>query len=262
MSQAAVADFFDNPFPHEYMNNLTRREKKQLRRKQRNSKSKQQSELVQLENIYPLTIGQQKTFKAYNEGKNLILHGVAGTGKTFISLYLALEAVLEGREPKPVTIIRSVVPTRDMGFLPGKIEEKSAIYEAPYEAICNELVSNKQDPYKHLKNRGYIEFSTTSFLRGLTFKNNTIIVDECQNMTFHELDSVITRMGEGSRVIFCGDFRQSDLWKEDERSGLNSFMSVVSRMKSFEKIEFTEDDIVRSDLVKEYILAKLEEGIV
>lgn len=262
MSEAAVAEFFDNPFPHEYVNNLTRREKKRLKRQQRSTKAKQRSELAKLETIYPLTKGQQETFKAYNEGKNLILHGVAGTGKTFISLYLALEAVLEGREPRPVTIIRSVVPTRDIGFLPGKLEEKSAVYEAPYEAICNELVSNKSEAYKHLKSHKYIEFSTTSFLRGLTFKDNTIIVDECQNMNFHELDSVITRMGEGSRVIFCGDFRQSDLWREDERSGLNSFMSVVSRMKSFEKIEFTENDIVRSDLVKEYILAKLEEGIV
>ena len=262
MSEAAVADFFDNSFPTDYLNNLSRREKKLLRKQQKSTKAKQSSEAVKLANIYPLTKGQQKTFKAYNEGKNLILHGVAGTGKTFISLYLALEAVIEGREPRPVTIVRSVVPTRDIGFLPGKLEEKSAVYEAPYEAICNEVVSNKHEAYKHLKNRGYVEFSTTSFLRGLTFKNNTIIVDECQNMTFHELDSVITRMGEGSRVIFCGDFRQSDLWRADERSGLNSFMSVVSRMKSFEKIEFTEDDIVRSDLVKEYILAKLEEGIV
>jgi len=262
MSQAAVADFFDNSFQTDYLNNLSRREKKLLRKQQKSTKAKQSSEAVKLANIYPLTKGQQKTFKAYNEGKNLILHGVAGTGKTFISLYLALEAVIEGREPRPVTIVRSVVPTRDIGFLPGKLEEKSAVYEAPYEAICNEVVSNKHEAYKHLKNRGYVEFSTTSFLRGLTFKNNTIIVDECQNMNFHELDSVITRMGEGSRVIFCGDFRQSDLWRADERSGLNSFMSVVSRMKSFEKIEFTEDDIVRSDLVKEYILAKLEEGIV
>ena len=167
--------------------------------------------------LEPLTEGQHRTFDAFDAGKNLILHGVAGTGKTFISLGLALNAVFTGQAPKPVVIIRSVVPTRDMGFLPSNQKEKSAVYEAPYASICSELM-NKRDSYEYLKSKGYIEFSTTSFLRGLTFRNNTIIVDECQNLTFHELDSVITRMGEGSRVIFCGDFRQSDLWREIGRA--------------------------------------------
>jgi len=263
MSHASAVDYVDyfdrfSPVP-EF---LSRREKKRLRKQEKQVKIQQKEAVTRLNNIYPLTDGQKKTFEAFNQNKNLILHGVAGTGKTFISLYLALEAVLAGRAPKPVVIIRSVVPTRDMGFLPGNMKEKAAVYEQPYAAICSDLVANKQNAYEHLKNRGIIEFSTTSFLRGLTFKNNTIIVDECQNMTFHELDSVITRMGEGCRVIFCGDFRQSDLWRDDEKTGLNKFMSVVSRMKSFERVEFTKDDIVRSDVVKEYILAKLEEGII
>ena len=259
MSQVSTAEYFDavSPVP-EF---LSKKERRKIRKEKRATK---RNNILRLTDIYPLTEGQQKTFDAFESNKNLILHGVAGTGKTFISLYLAIKAVFEGTSPKPVVIIRSVVPTRDMGYLPGSIKEKSAIYEQPYSAICSELVSGSQNmvtPYQTLKNKGFIEFSTTSYLRGLTFRNNTIIVDECQNMTFHELDSIITRMGEGCRVIFCGDFRQSDLWKEDEKRGLNRFMTVVSRMHSFDRIEFTKDDIVRSDVVKEYILAKLEEGI-
>ena len=259
MSQVSTAEYFDaiSPVP-EF---LSKKERRKIRKEKRATK---RNNILRLTDIYPLTEGQQRTFDAFESNKNLILHGVAGTGKTFISLYLAIKAVFEGTAPKPVVIIRSVVPTRDMGYLPGSIKEKSAIYEQPYSAICSELVSGSQNmvtPYQTLKNKGFIEFSTTSYLRGLTFRNNTIIVDECQNMTFHELDSIITRMGEGCRVIFCGDFRQSDLWKEDEKRGLNRFMTVVSKMHSFDRIEFTKDDIVRSDVVKEYILAKLEEGI-
>jgi phosphate starvation-inducible PhoH-like protein len=250
-SALAIEEFFGEP--------ITRKERKRKIKEIRKQQSTQQP--VLRSSLEPLTDGQRKTFEAFAAGKNLILHGVAGTGKTFISLGLALNAVFTGQAPKPVVIIRSVVPTRDMGFLPGNQKEKSAVYEAPYEAICSEIMP-RQFSYEYLKNKGYIEFSTTSFLRGLTFRNNTIIVDECQNLTFHELDSVITRMGEGSRVIFCGDFRQSDLWREDERGGLNKFMSIVTRMKSFERIEFNKEDIVRSDVVREYILAKLEQGIV
>jgi predicted ribonuclease YlaK len=211
--------------------------------------------------VDPITENQEKTFRAYESGKNLMLHGVAGTGKTFISLYLALESTLKGRIDKPVVIIRSVVPTRDIGFLPGSMEEKIAVYEQPYDMMCSELFRFK-GAYNELKKRGFVEFSTTSFLRGLTFHNNTIVVDECQNLTFVELDTIMTRCGEGCRIIFCGDFRQSDLYKSHEREGLKTFMNIVNRMNSFEFIEFSKDDIVRSALVKEYIEARLEEGIV
>lgn len=247
---------------------LTRTQKKRLKRHARQEKiaSKPQNPQnlnfpMQLRQINPLTAGQAKTFSSFDGEKHLILHGVAGTGKTFISLYLALRAVLNGEAPKPVVIIRSVVPTRDIGFLPGTQKEKSAVYEEPYVAICNELFG-RTTAYDTLKRDGAIQFSTTSFLRGLTFRDNIVIVDECQNMTFHELDSVITRMGTGCRIIFCGDFRQSDLWRNDEREGLHRFMAVINHMRSFARVEFTKDDIVRSALVKEYIEAKLEEGIV
>ena len=252
----------ENEFLPEF---LTRNQKKKLKRQVRQhkqpNKAQPQQNIMQLPKINPLTSGQARTFQAFDDGKNLILHGVAGTGKTFMSVYLALRAVLDGDAPKPVVIIRSVVPTRDMGFLPGTQKEKSAVYEEPYSAICNELFK-KPGAYDTLKRDGTIQFATTSFLRGLTFRDNIVIVDECQNMTFHELDSVITRMGTGCRVIFCGDFRQSDLWRNDEREGLHTFMSVIKHMRSFARVEFTKDDIVRSDLVREYIEAKLEEGLV
>jgi phosphate starvation-inducible PhoH-like protein len=252
----------ENEFLPEF---LTRNQKKKLKRQVRQhkqpNKAQPQQNIMQLPKINPLTSGQARTFQAFDDGKNLILHGVAGTGKTFMSVYLALRAVLDGDAPKPVVIIRSVVPTRDMGFLPGTQKEKSAVYEEPYSAICNELFK-KPGAYDTLKRDGTIQFATTSFLRGLTFRDNIVIVDECQNMTFHELDSVITRMGTGCRVIFCGDFRQSDLWRNDEREGLHTFMSVIKHIRSFARVEFTKDDIVRSDLVREYIEAKLEEGLV
>ena len=159
-----------------------------------------------------------------------------------------------------VVIVRSVVPTRDMGFLPGNQKEKARVYEAPYYSICSELF-NRGDAYDIIKNKGYVEFISTSYVRGTTLSDCIVIVDECQNLNFHELDSIITRAGENCRIIFCGDFRQSDLIRESEKKGINSFINVVNNMRSFDLIEFNESDIVRSDLVKEYILSKLKHGI-
>ena len=156
-------------------------------------------------------------------------------------------------------MVRSVVPTRDMGFLPGNQKEKQRVYEQPYMSIATELFG-RGDAYEVLKGKGLIDFISTSFVRGVTLDNCVVIVDECQNMTFHELDSVITRMGHNCRVIFCGDYRQSDLLRDSEKKGLKDFMRVLGTMKHFDIIEFTEDDIVRSPLVKEYIIAKLKNG--
>jgi len=210
--------------------------------------------------VEPITENQRKTFEAFRSNKNLMLHGVAGTGKTFISLYLALELALLGKKNRPIMIIRSVVPTRDVGFLPGTLEEKIAVYEQPYHSLCSELF-NFKNAYSELKKRGFVEFSTTSFLRGLTFHNTTIVVDECQNLNWYEMDTIMTRCGDGCRIIFCGDFRQTDLNKQDERAGLTKFMNVVKSMNSFQFIEFNREDICRSELVKEYINAKLNFNI-
>ena len=216
---------------------------------------------INLRHIFPITDNQEKAFESFSYNKNILLHGVAGTGKTFISLYLALKDALDMRQVNQnVQIIRSVVPTRDMGFLPGNQKEKSKAYEEPYYSICNELF-DRGDAYDVLKRKGIIEFSTTSFIRGLTFNNTTVIVDECQNMTWHELDSVITRLGDNSRIVFCGDFRQSDFSWDKDKSGIHDFMRVIKTMDSFDFIEFDQEDIVRSALVKEYIISKLELGM-
>lgn len=210
--------------------------------------------------ITPKTANQSKTFDMYHKGNNMLLHGVAGTGKTFISLYLALNEVLVEREKKQIVIVRSVVPTRDMGFLPGNQKEKTKVYEQPYQAICTELFG-RGDSYELLKAKNTIQFISTSFIRGVTLNDSIVIVDECQNMTFHELDSVITRLGENSRVVFCGDFRQSDLGKYEDRNGVKDFMKVLDKISSFRHVEFREEDIVRSGLVKDYIIAKDSLGI-
>ena len=205
-----------------------------------------------LHEIEPLTRNQVKAFESK---KNLILHGLAGTGKTFISSYLAYDDMSKGVYDKLV-IIRSAVPTRDMGFLPGTEKEKASVYEEPYKDIANELFQ-RGDAYGIMKQKNLVEFMTTSFIRGITLRDAVIIIDECQNMSFHELDSIITRMGENCRVIFCGDFRQADL----KQNGMKEFMQILKRMELFDFIDFKVEDIVRSDFVKSYIIAKNELGL-
>lgn len=202
-----------------------------------------------LTEIEPLTRNQ---VRAFDSSKHLILHGLAGTGKTFISSYLAFDDMAKGEYEKLV-IIRSAVPTRDIGFLPGTEKEKSSVYEEPYKDIANEIFG-RGDAYGILKQKSLVDFMTTSFIRGITLKHAVILIDECQNMSFHELDSIITRMGEGCRVIFCGDFRQADL----KQNGMQDFMQILKRMGEFDFIEFEVEDIVRSEFVKNYIIAKNE----
>lgn len=234
---------------------LTRKEKRILR--QTNQKVNNQEKLnFKLKNIEPLTQNQKLSFEAYQNGKNMLLHGIAGTGKSFISLYLALNQILsENSQYKKLVIVRSVVPTRDMGFLPGNSKEKAKVYEAPYYAICTELFG-RSDSYDYLKSKNLVDFISTSFIRGITLNDCIIIVDEIANMTLHELDSVITRVGKNCKIVFCGDFRQSDFTKEHERNGLVDFMRIIERMKSFTFIDFNEQDIVRSSMVKDYIIQK------
>ena len=204
---------------------------------------------LELREIDPLTRNQ---LTAFESNKNLVLHGLAGTGKTFISSYLAYDDMAKGVYQNLV-IIRSAVPTRDIGFLPGTEKEKASVYEEPYKDIANDLFS-RGDAYEILKNKGLVHFMTTSFIRGITLRDAVIMIDECQNMSFHELDSIITRIGENCRVMFCGDFRQADL----KVNGLQDFIRVLKRMQKFTFIEFEVEDIVRSDFVKQYIIAKNE----
>lgn len=234
---------------------LTKREKRLLRQQEAQAENSPNLGL-NLTNVKPLTENQSIAFEAYDNGKNLMLHGIAGTGKSYIALYLALRDILSGiSNQKKVVIVRSVVEVRKMGFLPGNQKEKAAVYEAPYHAICSELFG-RGDSYDVLTRKGVVEFISTSFIRGVTLNNAIVVVDEAQNCNGHELDSVITRVGKNCRIIFSGDFRQSDFTTDQERNGLKDFMKIINEMNSFEFIEFEKEDIVRSSLVKEYIISK------
>ena len=204
----------------------------------------------------PITLNQEKTYAAWDEGYNLVLTGTAGTGKTFNALYLALEDVLDkDTDYDKLIIVRSMVPTRDMGFLPGTKAEKEDAFTTPYKNICCELFGDKAS-YNKMLIGGQIQFESTSFTRGTTFDNAIIVVDEMQNLNFHELDSVITRVGRSTKIIFSGDYKQSDFKYEDEKQGIVKFLQIVEQLKNFEIINFGWEDIVRSDFVRDYIMTK------
>ena len=230
-------------------------------------KTKKPIGLDALIDIEPLTENQKKLFNSYDSQKHIVAYGCAGTGKTFISLYNALKDVLNEHSPvEKVYIVRSLVATREIGFLPGSHDDKADIYQIPYKNMVKYMfqMQNEMDfemLYGNLKSQETIKFWSTSFLRGTTLDNAVIIVDEFSNLSFHELDSIITRVGENSRIIFTGDTEQSDLLKQHERDGVVEFLKILKTMISFDTIEFTVDDICRSGLVKEYLIAKHELGI-
>ena len=214
--------------------------------------------------IEPLTKNQEKLFNCYKSQQNLVAYGCAGTGKTFITLYNALRDVLDEKTPyEKIYIVRSLVATREIGFLPGDHEDKSSLYQIPYKNMVKYMFelpseSDFEMLYGNLKTQGTISFWSTSFIRGTTLDNSIIIVDEFQNLNFHELDSIITRVGENSKIMFCGDATQSDLVKSNEKNGIVDFMKVLRLMPSIDIVEFGVEDIVRSGFVKEYIIAKME----
>ena len=217
--------------------------------------------------IKSITDNQKVVFDSWTEGKNQFLFGAAGTGKTFISLYLALKDVLDLKKPSDkVVLVRSLIPTREIGFLPGDEEDKAALYHVPYQNMVQfmfEMQNEQQfnNLYDKLKGQGTLYFLSTSFLRGLTFDNTIIIVDECQNLNFHELDTIITRVGQDSKIVFCGDFDQTDLVRQNEKNGLHDFLRILGEMEEFNCTEFTIGDIVRSGFVRSYLINKIKLGI-
>ena len=231
----------------------SKRERRAERRRARPANSPNEPFRIKLNYIEPKTRNQRKALELFGQ-KNLVLTGWAGTGKTFLGVYLGLCEVENGTAQKLV-IVRSAVPTRDIGFLPGKAEDKLAVYEAPYLDIFKKLMG-KSNSYEMAKKAGLIEFVPTSFLRGTTFDNCCVLVDEFQNMDFDELDTVITRLGSDSSVIFSGDQRQSDLERTREKSGIKKFLRILDDMNEFANVDFGLNDIVRSGLVKSYLIAK------
>lgn len=242
------------------MERLTKRQRRSLRQQDVLTEENHINPAkFKIANITAKTYSQKRSIQAYCQDQHLLLHGYAGTGKTFIGMYLALNDVVQSRYKKLV-IVRSAVPTRDVGFLPGTLKQKMEVYELPYKSIANDLF-HRGDAYDILKNKDMLEFISTSYIRGTTIDDCVVLVDEINNMTFHELDSVITRMGDNTKLIMCGDFRQSDLKWEDERVGLTKFMKIIDKLDMFEVVEFQANDIVRSKLVKQYIIEKGEQGI-
>ena len=222
------------------------------------------SDLVE---VKPITDNQKLVFESYKKGLNQFLFGCAGTGKTFVSLYLAFQEVLKNETPyERVVMVRSLIPTREIGFLPGDEEDKAALYQVPYSNMVQFMFKQPNEQafsmlYDRLKAQGSFYFLSTSFLRGLTFDNSIIIVDECQYLNFHELDTIITRVGQDSKIIFCGDFMQTDLTKMGERNGLHDFLRILEEMKQFNCVEFDIGDIVRSGFVRDYLIQKTKLGI-
>ena len=217
--------------------------------------------------VKPITDTQKNVFETWKKGQNQFLFGESGTGKTFVSLYLALRDIFDQKTKyDKVVLVRSLIPTREIGFLPGDEEDKAALYQVPYQNMVQFMfeMSNEQQfnsLYDRLKGQGSLFFLSTSFLRGLTFDNSIIIVDECQNLNFHELDTIITRVGQDSRIVFCGDFDQSDLVKHNERNGLHDFLRILEEMEEFNCSEFSIGDIVRSGFVRSYLINKAKMGI-
>ena len=207
-----------------------------------------------LVSLSPLTKSQEAVFASWKEGFNLVLSGSAGTGKTFISTYLSLLDIMD-KKHKKLVIVRSAVPTRDMGFLPGTLEEKDDAYKAPYYSILQQLFEDA-DAWRKIEHSKQIEFLTTSFIRGITLTDCIVLIDESQNLTYHELCSVITRLGQNTRIILCGDYYQSDFTKNGDREGLEKFTKILENMKLFDHVEFTWEDIVRSGLVRDFIMTK------
>ena len=231
------------------------------------TKKNKEVNMNDLVTIKPITDNQKVVFSTWKKGLNQFLFGAAGTGKTFISLDLALQEIMDLKKPADkVILVRSLIPTREIGFLPGDEEDKAALYQVPYRNMVQFMFEMPNEQafnglYDKLKSQGSLYFLSTSFLRGLTFDNSIIIVDECQNLNFHELDTIITRVGQDSKIVFCGDFGQTDLVRNNEKNGLHDFMRILEEMKEFNCTEFTIGDIVRSGFVRSYLINKTKMGI-
>ena len=209
-----------------------------------------------LRSIRPKTTTQVVAFEALKNIDHVVLNGTAGVGKSFIGMYFALESLLN-KDVQHIKIIRSAVACREQGFIKGSLEEKNAVYEAPYEGLCYELLG-RQTAYEHLKKAGQLSFESTGYLRGITLNDTIVILDECQNLSFSEINTVMTRLGENSRIFVCADTAQCDLKRNE--TGYEKALRVWDSMDDFQVVTFNHDDIVRSKVVKDWIIGVEELG--
>lgn len=207
--------------------------------------------------IKPLTRNQELVFDLYADGYNLILNGFAGCGKTMVAIYLALNEILDPESPyEKLMIVRSCSPTKNTGFLKGSLEEKEAVYEIPYSPIFDKIFK-KKNQYKFMKEAGIVEFESTSYMRGVTLDNTIVVFDEVSSATYHEISTIITRLGNNSKVVLCGDSLQNDLiYERNLQSGYEKFIKISNMMPDFRSVNFTVDDCVRSDFVKSFLIAE------
>jgi phosphate starvation-inducible protein PhoH and related proteins len=231
-------------------------DEKKTERNRRRRQKKLLNYQHKIKTVVPKTPNQEDLFHSFYQGRNILLHGSAGSGKSYCALYLALRDLFEGHYER-IVILRSIVPTRDIGFLPGTLSEKLSTYEEPYAELIDDLLGRK-GAYNDLKKDEVLQFKSTSFLRGINYLNTLVIADEIQNCTWHEICSVITRIGEGSRILLLGDREQSDLGqlKRAEQSGLDNAISVCNGMRQFDVIHFAVSDVLRSELVREFLTVK------
>lgn len=211
----------------------------------------------------PITKTQEKLFETFEEfpNKSMFLYGSPGTGKTFLATYLALQQILDNTTGfDKILYIRNPVQTgENIGFTPGTPEEKISLYEQPYASIFEEMFG-WENSWQNCKKLGIVEFCIPNFLRGTTFKNTIVIVDECQSMSFHTINTIVTRIGQDSKIILCGDESQNDLignkYKNYEiSSGFNKTLNIVKKItQHFSIIEFKTNDVIRSELVKDWII--------
>ena len=219
--------------------------------------------LLPIEAIGP---AQTEAFAKYKENKNLFLTGSAGTGKTFVLLYLAFADVFDDESPyDKVILIRSLLPSRDAGFHSGSLEEKANYYQAPYRQLVKFLFEmQSKDEFAALWDllieQESVEFQTTSFLRGQTFDNAIIICDEAQNLNFAELDTVMCRVGQNTKIMFSGDEAQTAFINNDDKEGMYNFQGILGEMEECEVIKFGIGDILRSGLCRSYLIAKEQFG--
>lgn len=203
----------------------------------------------------PLTEKQKDSIYAFSSGKHLALLGSAGTGKTFLGIYLASSLMVDpDSQTDKIIVLRTAVQARDQGFVKGDPAEKMDPYSVPYKQAFTKIFGRANSFYDLIKAKKLV-FDSTSFLRSVTFDNAVVIFDEAQNAEFREINTVITRLGQNSRLILIGDSLQDDLSKNEE-SGLPKFSKIVTQHlpTDFHITTFTSEDIVRSDLVKRWVI--------